>query len=58
MFTIVATGDKDDKKRPTYTIYNDKYGSLQFDQQRSKVYVEFAGDAKSDTFSFVDRGPL
>jgi len=58
MFTIMATGNKDDKDRQTYTIYNDKYGSVQFSRQRSKVYVEFTGDAEGDTFSFVDQGPL
>jgi len=58
MFTILATGAKDDKKRPTYSIYNDKYGSLQYDDGNNEVYVEFAGDAQTDTFSFVDRGPI
>jgi hypothetical protein len=58
MFRILATGDKDDKERPTYTIYNDTYGSLQFSKTDSEVFVEFTGDAQGDTFSFVARGSL
>ncbi|GAA3920276.1 serine/threonine protein kinase [Actinoplanes auranticolor] len=59
MFAISETGDKDDKGRPTYTIYNDAHGTLQWRTKKPQVYVQFLGDAETDTtFSFVDRGPL
>jgi hypothetical protein len=59
LFSISATGAKDDKGRPTYTIYNDAHGTLQWRTKKPQVYLEFLGDADTDTtFSFVDRGPL
>ncbi|MEU8228285.1 protein kinase [Actinoplanes sp. NPDC048967] len=59
LFTISETGRKDDKGRPTYTIYNDAHGTLQWRTRKPQVYLEFLGDAETDTtFSFVDRGPL
>ncbi|MGW4945170.1 serine/threonine protein kinase [Actinoplanes sp. NPDC004185] len=59
LFAISETGKKDDKGRPTYTIYNDAHGTLQWRTRKPQVYLEFLGDAETDTtFSFVDRGPL
>ncbi|AGZ41900.1 serine/threonine protein kinase [Actinoplanes friuliensis] len=59
LFSISPTGAKDDKGRPTYTIYNDSYGLVQYYETEKRVYVEQLGDAPPDTtFSFVDRGPL
>jgi hypothetical protein len=59
LFNISETGKKDDKGRPTYTIYNDAHGTLQWRTRKPQVYLEFLGDAETDTtFSFVDRGPL
>ncbi|MEU8614340.1 serine/threonine protein kinase, partial [Actinoplanes sp. NPDC048791] len=59
LFNISETGKKDDKGRPTYTIYNDAHGTLQWRTKKPQVYLEFLGDAETDTtFSFVDRGPL
>ncbi|MEU7908040.1 serine/threonine-protein kinase [Actinoplanes sp. NPDC049118] len=58
LFSISATGDTDDKGRPTYTLYNDAHGLVQWYEAKSEVYVEHPGDAPPDTtFSFVDRGP-
>ena len=58
VFSISKTEDTDDKGRPTFTIYNDDYGFVQWDKQRKKVYVQEVGDASpTATFSFVDRGP-
>ncbi|MFI7547808.1 serine/threonine protein kinase [Actinoplanes sp. NPDC049599] len=59
LFSVDGTGDKDDKGRPTYTIYNDAHGFVQWWEEKSEVYVEHTGDAApDDTFSFVDRGPV
>ncbi|GAA3342109.1 hypothetical protein GCM10020358_35890 [Amorphoplanes nipponensis] len=59
LFSVTATGAKDDKGRPTYTIYNDAHGTLQWRERKPQVYLEFLGDADTGTtFSFVDRGPL
>jgi hypothetical protein len=59
LFSIDATGEKDDKGRPTYTIYNDAHGFVQWWEEKSEVYVQHTGDGPpGDTFSFVDRGPV
>jgi hypothetical protein len=63
LFELVATGQKDDKNRPRYNIYNDAYGFVQWDQDANEgtggFFVEHVGDAPPlTTFSFVDRGPL
>lgn len=59
LFSITPTRKKDDKGRPTYTIFNDDNGLVQWDDARSEIYVEFPGDAPPDaTFSLVDRGPI
>ena len=59
LFSIGETGDKDDKNRPTYTIYNDAHGYVQWWDDRSEIYVQPTGDGPpGTTFSFVDRGPV
>lgn len=59
LFSISKTEDTDDKGRPTFTIYSNEYGFVQWDKQESKVYVQEVGDAApTATFSFVDRGPV
>jgi len=59
LFSITATGDKDDKGRPTYIIFNDDEGLVQWSDSKSEIYVQFPGDAEPNaTFSFVDRGPI
>jgi eukaryotic-like serine/threonine-protein kinase len=58
LFSLAKTEDTDEKGRPTFTIYNNEYGFVQWDKQRKKVYVQEVGDASpTATFSFVDRGP-
>jgi serine/threonine protein kinase len=57
LFQIIASGRTDDKGRPTYVIRNDDFGTVQFIERTSTVFVETAdGDAPATTFSFVDRG--
>ena len=57
LFQIKPTGAKDDRGRPTYTISNEYYGFLQWNDD-TEFYVEVLGDAPPGaTFSFVDRGP-
>jgi len=58
IFTVLLTGDVDDQNRPTYTIYNDEYGNVQYNESEDEVYVESVGDAPADTFILFDRGPL
>ena len=59
LFSLVPTGRKDDKGRPTYYIRNDAYGFVQWSTTRNAVFVEEVGDATpTASFSFVDRGPL
>jgi serine/threonine protein kinase len=59
LFSITATDKRDDKGRPTYTIFNDDEGLVQWSESKSEIYVQFPGDAPpSATFSFVDRGPI
>ena len=59
LFNISKTGKRDDKKRPTFTIYNDAHGTLQWRTKKPQVFLEFLGDAETDTtFSFVDRGAM
>jgi hypothetical protein len=58
LFSIAKTGHNDDKGRPTFAIINEDYGFVQWDKQKSIVYVQEVGDASpTATFSFVDRGP-
>ncbi|MDG4785203.1 protein kinase [Micromonospora sp. WMMD1102] len=59
LFSITSTGRRDDKGRPTYTIFNEEEGLVQWSESKSEIYVQFPGDADPNaTFSFVDRGPL
>ncbi|MFY1690373.1 serine/threonine protein kinase [Plantactinospora sp. WMMB782] len=59
LFSITSTGRKDDKGRPTYTIFNEDEGLVQWSESKKEIYVQFPGDADPNaTFSFVDRGPL
>ncbi|AVT34505.1 serine/threonine protein kinase [Plantactinospora sp. BC1] len=59
IFSLDRTGDRDDKNRPTYYIYNDTHGFVQWSTSRRTVIVEQVGDATpSSTFSLVDRGAL
>ncbi|MFI2710712.1 serine/threonine-protein kinase [Micromonospora sp. NPDC018662] len=56
MFGISPEG-KDDKARTSYSIFNDKYGLVQWDDTEKEIYVQEMGDAPIDTtFSLVDRG--
>ncbi|MFC6020795.1 serine/threonine protein kinase [Plantactinospora solaniradicis] len=58
LFSITSTGKTDDKGRPTYTIYNDDAGLVQWAKSSREIYVQFPGDSPNATFSFVDRGPI
>jgi serine/threonine protein kinase len=59
IFSLSPAPAKDDKGRPTYHLYNDTYGFVQWDAQLKVIYVDFVGDAPpSSSFSFVDRGQL
>ncbi|WP_405089903.1 protein kinase [Micromonospora sp. NBC_01392] len=56
VFSITREG-KDDKGRTSYSIFNDKYGLVQWEDTEKKIYVQELGDAPIDTtFSLVDRG--
>jgi hypothetical protein len=57
VFDITASGQTDDKGRPTYVIRNRHYGAVRFSARTSSVSVGPTGDgAAATTFSFVDRG--
>jgi eukaryotic-like serine/threonine-protein kinase len=59
VFSLNPTGAKDDKNRPTYRIYNEAYGFVQWSATRKVVFVEEVGDADpTASFSFVDRGAI
>ncbi|BCY08440.1 serine/threonine-protein kinase [Actinoplanes sp. L3-i22] len=59
VFSLVPTGEFDDKKRPTYGLYSDAYGAVQWSVDDKILYVQELGDAAPlGSFSFVDRGPL
>jgi hypothetical protein len=59
LFSLTATGDKDDQGRPTFHLYNEEYGHVQWDVKQKKVSVDQIGEVDPTTsFSFVDRGPL
>ncbi|GAB3972436.1 serine/threonine-protein kinase [Plantactinospora veratri] len=59
LFSLDRTGARDDKNRPTYHIYNETHGFVQWSTERKAVIVEMVGDATpSSTFSLVDRGAL
>jgi serine/threonine protein kinase len=59
VFSLVPSNRTDDQGRPSYWIYNDAYGYVQWSDERKRLFVEEVGDAEPfSTFSFVDRGPL
>ncbi|MFC7533052.1 serine/threonine protein kinase [Actinoplanes sp. GCM10030250] len=59
LFSVDAADGKDDQGRPTYRIYNDAYGYVQYDVDQKVLYVQEVGDAAPmSSFSFVDRGWL
>ncbi|MBB2943766.1 hypothetical protein FB565_003495 [Actinoplanes lutulentus] len=59
IFELARSEKTDDQGRPTYWIYNDTYGAVQWDEDEKSLYVQEVGDADVlTTFSFVDRGPL
>ncbi|GIF11352.1 hypothetical protein Ate01nite_13840 [Actinoplanes teichomyceticus] len=59
VFSLLRAPETDDKKRPTYWIYNEAYGYVQWSPADRVLFVEEVGDAPPlSTFSFVDRGPL
>jgi hypothetical protein len=59
LFKISATGEKDDKGRPTYLITNERYGAVQVKNDGSALYIQELGDGGArGTYSFVDRGAV
>ncbi|WP_304523791.1 serine/threonine protein kinase [Actinoplanes sp. DH11] len=59
VFSLRRSGGADDRKRPTYWLYNEAYGYVQWSTDRKELFVQEVGDADPlSTFSFVDRGPL
>ncbi|MEU4563034.1 serine/threonine-protein kinase [Actinoplanes sp. NPDC023936] len=59
VFSLAKTEKTDDRGRPTYWIYNDAYGYVQWSSAREAMFVEEVGDGDPlSTFSFVDRGPV
>ncbi|HWS34039.1 MAG TPA: hypothetical protein VN408_15010 [Actinoplanes sp.] len=60
LFRLVpATGEQDDKGRPTHHITSDKHGTLPVKNDGSALYLQQVGDGGSrGTYSFVDRGPV
>ncbi len=59
LFTISATGEKDEKGRPTHQIVSERHGVLQVKNDGSALYLQQVGDGGSrGTYSFVDRGAV
>ncbi|MFI5930664.1 protein kinase [Actinoplanes sp. NPDC051494] len=59
LFAMVATGDKDAKGRPTYSIKSDEHGWLMWDAERKRSDVTEVGEALfADKYTLVDRGEL
>lgn len=59
LFKITATGEKDEKDRPTHSITNEKFGAVQVKNNGSALYIQEEGDGGTrGTYSFVDRGAL
>ncbi|GAA1617472.1 hypothetical protein [Actinoplanes couchii] len=59
LFSITATGEQDDKGRPTHRITSEEHGTLQVKNDGSALYLQQVGDGGSrGTYSFVDRGPI
>jgi serine/threonine protein kinase len=59
LFSLVATGAKDAKGHPTYSIRNDEYGWLLWDAGKKRSDVTEVGESQfADKYSFVDRGEL
>ncbi|GAA2624727.1 hypothetical protein Adu01nite_69020 [Paractinoplanes durhamensis] len=58
LFTLVATGTKDAKGRPTYSIHNE-YGWLLWDAGKKRSDVTEIGEPQfADKYILVDRGEL
>jgi eukaryotic-like serine/threonine-protein kinase len=59
VFSVTATGRKDDKGRPTYVMGNAEYGVVLWEPSDRKVVVAELGDFTPNlTVSLVDRGQL
>ncbi|WP_127553177.1 serine/threonine-protein kinase [Actinoplanes sp. OR16] len=59
LFELVRSEQTDDQGRPTYWIYNDSYGYVQWSDDDKSLFVDEVGDnPPASSFSFVDRGPL
>lgn len=59
LFKVTATGEQDDKGRPTHLITHEKFGTVQVRNDGSALYIQEVGDGGSrGTFSFVDRGAV
>ncbi len=59
LFTVTATGDSDDRGRPTHTITSEQHGALQVRNDGSALYLQELGDGGGrGTYSFVDRGAV
>ena len=59
LFTLSATGERDEKERPVYSLFSDEYGAVQWSETKRRIYVEQTGDFPNlVAFSFVDRGPV
>ncbi|MEV6597828.1 protein kinase [Actinoplanes sp. NPDC051346] len=59
VFEISATGKKDDAGRPTYYIYSNAYGAVEWSEEDQRIILQEVGDATIwTTFAFLDRGPL
>jgi hypothetical protein len=59
LFSLRPTGQTDEKNRPTYSMTNDPYGIVQWNENDREVYVEESGDFPAAIeFSFVDRGSI
>jgi len=58
IFTLIPTGKKDSKNRPTYSLSNETYGFVQYSESSQNVIVEEIGDGEPlSSFSLIDRGP-
>ncbi|MBL7258764.1 hypothetical protein [Paractinoplanes lichenicola] len=59
VFRVYATGEKDEKGRPTHNFINEEFGALQVKNDGSALYIQQTGDGGiRGNYSFVDRGPV